>query len=74
MVVADIFGRDGLVLQRTTTANDVPGWDSFKQIEIALAIEEQLGVRLGTRDMGKLKNVGELTRLVASKLLKGSGR
>jgi acyl carrier protein len=37
----DVFMRDDIVLGPATTAKDVEGWDSFKQIEIVLATEER---------------------------------
>ena len=67
-IFSEIFRRDDLVLLRTTTAKDVPGWDSFYQVEIALAIEEQMNIKLRTSEMNELKNVGELVKLVAGKL------
>jgi acyl carrier protein len=67
-IFSEIFRRDDLVLRPNTTANDVDGWDSFKQIEIAVAVEERFGIKLRTRDMSQLKNVGELVKLIASKL------
>ena len=33
-ILRDVFMRDDLVVSPATTADDVPGWDSFKQIEI----------------------------------------
>ena len=36
----DVFMRDDIVLSPELTAKQVQGWDSFKQIEIVLASEE----------------------------------
>jgi acyl carrier protein len=63
----DVFLRDDLVLTPTLSANDVPGWDSFKQIEILIATEQHFGIKLSTREVDKLTNVGDLVSVVARK-------
>jgi acyl carrier protein len=45
----------------------VPGWDSFKQIEIIMATEERWGMRFSTRDLDGLRCVGDLIAVVAAK-------
>ena len=66
-IFRDVFMRDDLVLSPGMTAKDVPGWDSFKQIEIVMATEEHFGVKLHTRELDQLHNVGDLARVVHSK-------
>jgi acyl carrier protein len=63
----DVFMRDDLVLKATLSAKDVQGWDSFKQIEIIMAIEERFGMKFTTRELDSLQNVGDLVRVVAAK-------
>jgi acyl carrier protein len=63
----DVFMCDDLVLKPELTAKDVPGWDSFKQIEIVMASEEKFGIRLTTRELDSLQNVGDLVRVVVAK-------
>jgi acyl carrier protein len=63
----DVFMRDDLVLKATLSAKDVQGWDSFKQIEIIMAIEEKFGMKFTTRELDGLQNVGDLVRVVAAK-------
>jgi acyl carrier protein len=59
-----VFGREDIPLGPALTARDVVGWDSLKQVEIALALEEEYGIRLRTRDLNNCANVGELVALV----------
>ena len=63
----DVFLRDDLVLSPALSARDVEDWDSFKQIEIIIAVEERFGIKFRTREMDSLNNVGDLVRLIASK-------
>jgi len=62
-----VFLRDDLVLSDALSAKQVPDWDSFKQIEIIIAVESQFGIKFRTREMDGLNNVGDLVRLIADK-------
>lgn len=63
----DVFLRDDIVLSAELSARQVPDWDSFKQIEIIIAVESEFGIKFGTREMDGLKNVGDLVQLIAGK-------
>ncbi|MGC8475807.1 MAG: acyl carrier protein [Acetobacteraceae bacterium] len=65
-IFAEVFGRE-IALTPALTAKDVPGWDSFKQIEIIMATEERWGMRFSTRDLDGLRCVGDLIAVVAAK-------
>ncbi|HEX3536705.1 MAG TPA: acyl carrier protein [Stellaceae bacterium] len=67
----DVFLRDDLELQPELSAKDVPGWDSFKQIDIILAVEEKYQIKLNTRELDSLHNVGDLVRVIADKTAPG---
>jgi acyl carrier protein len=51
-----------------TAASEVPGWDSLSHINVVLAVEKHFGVRFKGTEVLRLKNVGDLQRLVDSKL------
>jgi acyl carrier protein len=63
----DVFLRDDLALTPELTARDVQGWDSFKQIEIIMASEEQWKIRFSTRELDGLRSVGDLVKTIARK-------
>jgi acyl carrier protein len=63
----EVFMRDDMVLTPTLSARDVPGWDSFKQIEIMVTVEEKFDIKFNTREIDSLKNVGDLVNLVVAK-------
>lgn len=60
-----VFEREGIVLTSDLSSKDVFGWDSFKQVEIIVAIEESLNIRFKPNEVDNLRNVGDLARLVA---------
>jgi acyl carrier protein len=66
-IFCDVFLRDDLALTPELSAKDVPGWDSFKQIDIILAVEARYHVKFNTRELDSLHNVGDLVRVVAAK-------
>ena len=64
----DVFMRDDIQLTPAMTAKDIEGWDSFKQIEIILAVEGQYHIKFNTRELDSLLSVGDLVRVIASKV------
>lgn len=41
-----------------TAPENTPQWDSLQSINLVLSLEEEFGIRLGTKDIGEMKNVG----------------
>lgn len=66
-VFRDLFGDPSIQLTPETTANDIPGWDSFNHLNVVAGAEERFGVRLATREVDGLRNVGDLARLILKK-------
>ncbi|OGR83712.1 MAG: hypothetical protein A2901_07265 [Elusimicrobia bacterium RIFCSPLOWO2_01_FULL_54_10] len=52
------------------TADQVPGWDSLNHVRVILAVEKEYSIRLKGLEILKLKTIGELQKLVDSKLSK----
>ena len=63
----EVFMADDMNLTPELSAKDVPGWDSFKQIEIMVSVEERFNIKLNTREIDSLKNVGDLASVIARK-------
>ena len=66
-IFQDVFMRDDIVLSPELTADQVEGWDSFKMIEIIMAVEESFSFKVPTKDLDNLANVGDLARLILEK-------
>jgi acyl carrier protein len=62
-----IFDNDDLVLTRDTTAKDVEGWDSVTHINLIVALEREFKIKFTTSEVMSMKNVGELSDLIARK-------
>ena len=70
-IFRDVFLRDDIALWPDLSAADLDGWDSFKQLEIIMAVESRYGIKFRTRDLDRLKNVGDLVRTIAEKTAAG---
>jgi acyl carrier protein len=67
-VILNSLKLDDWEITPETTAAQVPGWDSLNHVNVILAVEKHFGVRFKTHEVLKLKNIGDLQRLVSSKL------
>ena len=63
-----VFGDDDLVVEPSTTAADVEGWDSVSNIVVLVALEREFGIRFNTGEMAALANVGQLVALITDRL------
>jgi acyl carrier protein len=61
-------------IDEDTVASQVPGWDSLSHVTVIAAVEERFGVRFRMRDVFVLKSVGDLQRLIDTKLQLKAGR
>ena len=67
-IFREVFHLQEITLFPAMTANDLDGWDSFKQVEIILQVEEAFRISLNSREMDGIRNVGHLADIIASKL------
>jgi acyl carrier protein len=66
-IMRDYFDEDDLVLTMSTTAADVPAWDSLAHVNIVAAVEGHFHVRFATAEVELLESVGDLVDLIAKK-------
>jgi acyl carrier protein len=59
-----VFDRRDLIVTTAMTARDIPGWDSFKQVEIIMACEDRFGFEFEPHEIDELGNVGDLLDVV----------
>ena len=64
-----LFNRPDLELNDNLPAKDVPGWDSFNHVNLIINIEEEFGVRFSNDEVGGMQNVGNLKKLLATKII-----
>ncbi len=70
-VFREVFADEALVLQESTTAADIEGWDSLMHINLIVALEKRFGVRFATSEIARLKadgqTIGSLIQMLAGK-------
>ncbi|WP_066807576.1 acyl carrier protein [Sphingomonas asaccharolytica] len=67
-IIRDQLDEDDIVLNMSTLASSVEGWDSLAHVRVMIGVEEAFGIRFQTSEITSLKNVGELVALVRTKL------
>jgi acyl carrier protein len=65
-VFQDVFDDD-IELRPDLAAKDVDGWDSLTHIRLMLTVEKAFKVKFSTSEIGALKNVGDLVRLIGKR-------
>jgi acyl carrier protein len=70
-VFQDVFDDDGLVVDQTTTAQDVDGWNSLAHIRLMVSIEKAFKLRFSAAEIASLKNVGDMVDLILRKQASG---
>jgi acyl carrier protein len=61
-------GAGDISINATTTADDVPGWDSLNHALLLMNVERAFGIEFNPADVVDLENVGALALLVGSLL------
>ena len=67
-IFQDVFDEDDLTLSADLTADDVENWDSLTHVRLIVAIESELDIKLNVTDIADLRNVGQLTEVIAKYL------
>lgn len=67
-VILQTLNLDDWEITDTTTAAQVPGWDSLSHVNVILGVEKRFNVHFGNLEILKLRTVGDLQRMVDSKL------
>jgi len=71
-VVREVFAQDDMILAPEMTADDILGWDSFKHIELIMAVEAKFMIKLSTREIDRLNSIQDLVSTIRSKRLRNS--
>ena len=59
-ICKDVFGDDSLVLNETSTAKDVDGWDSLTHLSLVNELEETFDVAFTLDETARSRNLGDL--------------
>lgn len=63
-IFRDVFDDDSIVVNDSTTADDVDGWDSLAHITLISVIEDEFDFKFNMKQVVSLKNVGEMVDII----------
>lgn len=66
-IFRSIFDQPALQISEETNAANVSGWDSYAHINLIVALENEFDIKFSTRELGEMKCVGDLLRLLQLK-------
>ena len=66
-VILGVLHLEGFDFKDSTTAAEVPGWDSLKHVAILAVVEQEYAIRFRSLEVIRLGNVGELQALIDRK-------
>ena len=67
-IFKDVFNREDLVIDFSTTAKDVEGWDSLQQITLIEAIEDEFNIRFTMDEVVEMADVGAMIDIILSRI------
>jgi len=63
----DIFDDENIILTRETSSNSIANWDSFAQISIMVACENEFGIKFDVNDISSMNTVGNIIDIIEGK-------
>jgi acyl carrier protein len=63
-----VFANSSLTVTESTTAADIPEWDSLNHTMLIAAVEKHFGVKFSIKEVMRFRNVGDMCKVVAAKL------
>ncbi len=67
-VFREMFEDESLSISRTTTANDVDGWDSITHMILITAVEKKFGINFSMADLARMNMVGDMADIIEKKI------
>ena len=67
-IFRDIFDEDDMIIENSTSSDDVEDWDSLNHINLVSAIEKEFKIKFALGELMTLKDVGAMVDLMVEKL------
>jgi acyl carrier protein len=56
----DLLMNESILVEMDTRRADVPGWDSFTNVNLIVAIEVELGIKFNVADIESFDTAGDI--------------
>lgn len=66
-VFREVMDNPGIILEPSTTAREVPEWDSITHVLLVVAVEKRFAVKFTAAEIQSLQNLGEMSALIERK-------
>lgn len=66
-IMRDIFDDDELIISDQDSPDSIADWDSFANIQLLAAIENEFGVKFTTAQSMAVKNVADILAILSGK-------
>lgn len=67
-IFRNVFDDRGLIISDETNSEDIEDWDSLEHINLVVAMEKKFNLKFDIKEVGTLKNVGEMVDLIERRL------
>jgi acyl carrier protein len=67
-IASDLFAIPPDRITAESSPETIENWDSTQHLNFVLALEEKFGFQLSPEEMERMRNIGEIVKLVESKL------
>jgi acyl carrier protein len=67
-ILREVFEDPDLLINRATTADHVPGWDSLTHMTLIAEIENRFGVKFTFTEVSSINTLGDMADMIAKKI------
>ena len=67
-VAADVFGASADQITPDSSPQTIESWDSVQHLNLVLALESELNVRIDPEEIERMKTIGDVIALVREKV------
>ena len=67
-IFRDILDNEEIVLENSTSAEDIEEWDSLSHVQIVAEVEKQFGIKFTAYEITSWIDIEELVDCIAGKL------
>jgi acyl carrier protein len=64
-ILNTVMRRQDIIMTPLLSGADIPGWDSFKHVNVIVAVEDHFRIALESSDIDAMTNFGDLAQAIA---------
>lgn len=66
-ILKEVFGLKEAEIRPSLTRDDVGSWDSLRQMDLVLSLEQEFGITLEMADIVRMESVASIEEVLRSK-------